>query len=415
MNSISGHIIVNSYFDKKRGIAQGIVSSGAGVGLFLIAPLKQYTLSEYGWRGTVLIFAGVVAHFCVCACLMRPFDSNRNKPVASEKTNSEEISVDTNANDMQFESTDKKVDQTPDEYEIISVDTGQFRNSRTEYHRHSSEVCDDNPSPELYKQKAKSEICDVYAACDQAVPHSFEKHINPNSLNLKTELGRNYPNMFHEPDLQRILRRKGYTDKHKDLHANDFGLSGNVCNTFSLPNLAKYQSLNDMNVRKSVENFSSQYFDPFKRNDILFSGSIHHLSEFQVAKDMNSFVRSMTLCEEKDMPRTNHTHDDGPRSDTCIYALKMVLQHLCDFSVFRDKIFIPLLIGAMFIQMSQFIPNTFIAEYGYSVNLGETQISVIVAVYGKVLTKIVTHSIRRVAEFHMRLTFLENIPHRHKG
>ena len=382
MNSISGHIIVNSYFDKKRGIAQGIVSSGAGVGLFLIAPLKQYTLSEYGWRGTVLIFAGVVAHFCVCACLMRPFDSNRNKSVASEKTNSEEISVDTNANDMQSDSTDKKVDQTPGEYERICVNTGQFRNSRTEYHRHSSEVFDDNHSSELYNQKAKSKICDVYVPYDQTVPHSDRKYTHPNSLNL-TESGKNYSNMLHEHDLQRILRRKGYADKQKDLHANDFGLSGNVCNALSLPNLAKYQSLNDMNVRKSVENFSSQYFDPFKRKDILFSGSIHHLNEFQVTKDMNSFVRSMTLYEENDMNRTNHTYGDGPRSDTCIYALKMVLQHLCDFSVFRDKIFIPLLIGAMFIQMSQFIPNTFIAEYGYSVNLGETQISVIVAVYGK--------------------------------
>ena len=41
---------VSRWFDKKRGLALGIASSGAGLGTLLIAPFATYLISSFGWR-----------------------------------------------------------------------------------------------------------------------------------------------------------------------------------------------------------------------------------------------------------------------------------------------------------------------------------------------------------------------------
>ncbi|MFC1992380.1 MFS transporter [Chloroflexota bacterium] len=41
---------VSKWFDKKRGLAVGIVSSGAGLGTLFMAPLAAYLISSLGWR-----------------------------------------------------------------------------------------------------------------------------------------------------------------------------------------------------------------------------------------------------------------------------------------------------------------------------------------------------------------------------
>jgi len=41
---------VSRWFDKKRGFALGVVGSGAGLGMLLIAPFATYLISSFGWR-----------------------------------------------------------------------------------------------------------------------------------------------------------------------------------------------------------------------------------------------------------------------------------------------------------------------------------------------------------------------------
>ncbi|XP_072170142.1 monocarboxylate transporter 12-like [Diadema setosum] len=65
-------IAVGIYFDRWHGLANGFASSGASVGV-MVGPLLTTTLINiFTWRGAVLIFAGMVAHFCVTAMVIRP-------------------------------------------------------------------------------------------------------------------------------------------------------------------------------------------------------------------------------------------------------------------------------------------------------------------------------------------------------
>lgn len=65
-------VIVGYYFEKKRALATGIAVCGSGVGMFLMAPLSDYLLSEFGLRGALLVQAGLILNGVVCGMLMRP-------------------------------------------------------------------------------------------------------------------------------------------------------------------------------------------------------------------------------------------------------------------------------------------------------------------------------------------------------
>jgi len=52
-------ISVSFYFEKRRTLATGMALCGTGIGTFIFAPLTNMLLSEYAWKGTVLIHGGM--------------------------------------------------------------------------------------------------------------------------------------------------------------------------------------------------------------------------------------------------------------------------------------------------------------------------------------------------------------------
>ena len=51
-------VIVNIYFEKKRGVAQSIMSAGSGIGMIVMSPVVEKILTVYDWRGALIIMAG---------------------------------------------------------------------------------------------------------------------------------------------------------------------------------------------------------------------------------------------------------------------------------------------------------------------------------------------------------------------
>lgn len=67
-------VAVGYYFEKKRALATGISVCGSGVGAFVFAPFSTFLLDQYGWRGTILIFAALCLNCAVFGALMRPLE-----------------------------------------------------------------------------------------------------------------------------------------------------------------------------------------------------------------------------------------------------------------------------------------------------------------------------------------------------
>ena len=320
--------MINTYFNKKRGLANGLAISGAGVGVFMMAPLIQFTLGEYGWRGTILICGGVVLNFCVCGALMRPLKSMESSTILTKHN---------------VESQDK-----PNITNDTSNDTADTKDREDSKHNHLVHV----PNAQCSK--------------------SHTMHIQR-------------PNVFLTPDLQRKsnryenpLTRKLLNERNQDAN--------------SLPDLKTLHLINTENdtVKRKVISMH-QHNDPFKRKDIFYSGSLYHLKEFQESNTMEEFIGSMIICDFKDKTKTDSKETVTDIKVSCLAYFIEFFKQICDTGIFRNRLFIPVLIGAIGIQMSQFIPNTFIAAYCHTIDLQNSEISLIVSIFGKLCQYLVNY------------------------
>ena len=79
-------VIVGYYFDKRRALATGISLCGSGIGAFVFAPMSEYFISEFGWKGATLIIAGISLNGVVAGAVFRPLIENkRNNPIQKKK------------------------------------------------------------------------------------------------------------------------------------------------------------------------------------------------------------------------------------------------------------------------------------------------------------------------------------------
>lgn len=84
---VAAVVIVAYYFDSKRSFATGLSVCGSGIGTFVFAPLTQFLLGEYGWRGTTLILAGLFLNLCVCGMLMRDLEWTKRQQANNRANN----------------------------------------------------------------------------------------------------------------------------------------------------------------------------------------------------------------------------------------------------------------------------------------------------------------------------------------
>ena len=65
-------VTVGHYFKKKRALATGIAVCGSGVGGFVFAPLTEFLIEEYSWKGAMWIISGICLNGVVVSTLLRP-------------------------------------------------------------------------------------------------------------------------------------------------------------------------------------------------------------------------------------------------------------------------------------------------------------------------------------------------------
>ncbi|GAB1601914.1 monocarboxylate transporter 9-like [Argonauta hians] len=86
MAFITSNICLSLYFEKKRALATGLASSGAGLGTFAYPYISEMLLSMYGWKGTVLILGGFVLNCLVFGSVFRPLCWSSRSDLSSVRT-----------------------------------------------------------------------------------------------------------------------------------------------------------------------------------------------------------------------------------------------------------------------------------------------------------------------------------------
>ncbi|XP_064638432.1 monocarboxylate transporter 14-like [Lineus longissimus] len=72
MAYVPGVVMVGFYFDKKKGLANGLAVTGVGVAGIVIPSLMTYLINVLGWRGCLIIMGGIALNICVMGALLRP-------------------------------------------------------------------------------------------------------------------------------------------------------------------------------------------------------------------------------------------------------------------------------------------------------------------------------------------------------
>ena len=60
------------YFQKRRSLACGVVSSGKFLGIACVGPLSRISMKQYGWRPTLQLFSSLGVVMLILAILYRP-------------------------------------------------------------------------------------------------------------------------------------------------------------------------------------------------------------------------------------------------------------------------------------------------------------------------------------------------------
>ena len=84
-------VIIYDYFDKYKSLASGIALTGHAIGALTSGPLCRVLIDYYGWRGAMMMLAGLSLHGCVAAMIMAPFEHNKHptKPKWNQSFNLE--------------------------------------------------------------------------------------------------------------------------------------------------------------------------------------------------------------------------------------------------------------------------------------------------------------------------------------
>lgn len=73
--------IVNSYFWKRRGLANGLCISGSAIGSILLPPLITQLIEEYSFRGASLIMGALTLNIWVAALIYEDVDGHSKQVV----------------------------------------------------------------------------------------------------------------------------------------------------------------------------------------------------------------------------------------------------------------------------------------------------------------------------------------------
>lgn len=91
---IASLVIVTFYFEKRRGLATGLATTGSGLGAFIFPPMMELCLHAYSWRGTLLLLGAVCLHLVAAGALFRPLLSRKLATKAKVKPEAVQVEVD---------------------------------------------------------------------------------------------------------------------------------------------------------------------------------------------------------------------------------------------------------------------------------------------------------------------------------
>ncbi|KAJ8309706.1 hypothetical protein KUTeg_011571 [Tegillarca granosa] len=128
-------VIVGQYFEKKRGLANGIFKLGAATGSLAFPPFIRLVFDIYGVRGGLMILAGLLLNIAPCGALLRPLTFYTTKH--RKKYNSNSFRAKRKADDPDVDTSFLSEDNASNNKNIAKIENPNTYSLNGKYH-HSS-------------------------------------------------------------------------------------------------------------------------------------------------------------------------------------------------------------------------------------------------------------------------------------
>lgn len=345
-------ITTGFYFERWRALATGIAVCGSGIGTFILAPFSKYLIASIGWRGALLIQAGLIFNCAVFGALFRPL-----VPVKVQISNDPE----------QTEST-KEADNEKSEVEKLPLLL------RIKLARDS-----------LQAESLQNLDTEIEMTADDADPNHFSKVNNnikyPTAIeviaastkNLKASCQSLYNSNHHIKADNESEKKINILELRTDSRSN------------GLMPAARPRAMSQSSTR-SRRNTGTSSVRPLYRDDIFFAASLNKLPQYASQISHLNYTLSVTR-----LPTYNDVMEEKSRKcKLCPEAVKRTLVTMLDTALLSSPSFLILCISGFITMMGFYVPFMYITDRATASGMSESQAIMLVSVIG------ITNTVGRV-------------------
>lgn len=369
MGYVTSVVMVAFYFEDRRALATGLSVCGSGIGTFLFAPLTEHLIKTYGWRGTMIIWSGIILNLVVCGCLLRPleFTPQERRLRALQK----------------FERLSKTISVTgvPSGAKNVSRHTSEGLSDSDSLYPFDEDCLDHCHSqiqiPTFIRDKGVSVPVEVLkeAKKNREILKDYLKHVDEKATDVDET-----NNIAKETV---VMLQNGNTDIKVNLGKPDTSKPKGSCLKKTIGAQNKFQSYQKKHVRMST-------YLPLYRKGLFFRGNLARFS------GPAGHVHS-TSCPElsgrswDDSDSESDSSDDSSQNSFWKFLhfskhMKRVLKTMFDPSILKHPLYMLFALSNFILYFWYDVPYIFISDRAIELGMADSKASFLLSVLGIVNT-----------------------------
>ena len=353
MGYVTSMVMVAFYFEKKRALATGLAVCGSGIGTFLFAPLIEFLIEKYTWRGSFVILSGITLNLVVCGCFYRPLR------LSPQQKWQKKLEI--------FERLSKTISRSISRTSISDI---LIRS------RHTSHTDDGDSSSENENEAA-------------IVSHShiqLPTYLNDESKDTMVEIE---PNGAWSHHIIKVKRSRSSavspslesTNDVKPLARTSLANTEDTSSALPCGKQLKTAYKTNNSKQRAQDNYLAK---PLYRKDLFYRGNLMKLATYQTKSSSCPELHHTSIGEESSSDE--ESEDECCKVPRCKLSRKKKreLRRLFDLSVFRHPVFILFLVSNFVLYFWYDVPYVFMVDRAHE--LGISDPSFMISVLGIVNT-----------------------------
>ncbi|XP_016840676.1 monocarboxylate transporter 14 isoform X2 [Nasonia vitripennis] len=331
-------ITTGFYFEKWRALATGISVCGSGIGAFVLSPVTNYLVSNFGWRGTLLWQAGMLLNCAVFGALFRPLKPTRVK-LSTDGSGQAGLELEAKTTLLgQGASSSSLHASQPTSNRFLGT------NNNTEYPTAAQVL---GSSPDIVNNRSL-----------HSLHKALERQMSTSEKRLSAPI---YP----ELEVVNDEELKSVEEENNLLDGDAERLNGRVPtirrHTISdrrsrADSVSSHKSLTKADKRRGSTAKEPQR--PFYRDDIFYGGSLNRLPHYRSQLSSVGYHMSVTrLPTAQDL-----AEEESGGCYLCPESVRRILTTMLDLSLLRKPSFLILAISGGLTMMGFYTPFVYVKE-----------------------------------------------------